>query len=352
MAEMELLRETRGRDQLQYIRNAIPWVTPQSIRDIPSTMAITRRAVSCRDAYLKLPRSAGVSTRQRVAADNAVTATSPIPALPASESLRALYYGGQHMSPLNLGQLPHTTPMSICGPSCGGSLLTVTTLNWRSTSAVIRTRLGRKAFAYTPYTGNSVTQVSLPWQGAVEYTDGTLQQRLYKYSTNAPCPHCDPNGTRGTMDSPWHLMLECQHADLVQLRLRLTASAPLLLNRLLRSIQDGHSRAGRITSTNETTLQMQQLQTLCDRATWIDADGKHVLFHLITALPWPASVATQCTPLSAWLGKLFDDTILERRFRRRPADIVIRWASHWIKAFANERWRLLTLSHAVNAVVV
>ena len=105
-----------------------------------------------------------------------------------------------------------------------------------------------------------------------------------------------------------------------------------------------------------------ELRALLDSVDWASADGKHVLYHMLTALPWPARVAVAggagargagadaATPLSAWLGSVFDATVLERRFRRRLADGIIRWASHWTRVFAAERWRVLAEARALEAI--
>ncbi len=83
---------------------------------------------------------------------------------------------------------------------------------------------------------------------------------------------------------------------------------------------------------------------------WSSADGMHVLYHMLAALPWPARVAAGGgAPLSALLGRVFDETVLERRCRRRLAG-VIRWASHWIRTIAVKRWRLLAQARARDAL--
>jgi hypothetical protein len=76
----------------------------------------------------------------------------------------------------------------------------------------------------------------------------------------------------------------------------------------------------------------------------------HVLFHMLAALPWPARVATGGgAPLSALLGRIFDETVLVRRCLARLADGVIRWASHWIRTIALERWRLHAQASALDS---
>ncbi len=62
-----------------------------------------------------LPRNADVSGW------HVVRALSRVPGAPATESLRAQYYGGTHLTVADLGILPLTTAMSVAGPSCGGT---------------------------------------------------------------------------------------------------------------------------------------------------------------------------------------------------------------------------------------
>ena len=189
------------------------------------------------------------------------------------------------------------------------------------------------------------------WDGAAQYTDGGIAERIRRYASRdaTSCPHCDPHRRLGTDSCPRHVILECQHGDLVHERQKLTASTPTLLLRLLGQIHNALARAGQPAIEGTIDQQMVELRELLDTTSWTSQDGKHVLFHLLTALPWPAAAATPRTPLSAWLGRLFDATLLQRRHRRKIADTVIRWASHWIKRFAAARWRLLTEAHALEA---
>jgi hypothetical protein len=128
------------------------------------------------------------------------------------------------------------------------------------------------------------------------------------------------------------------HEDLARVYRGLTASAPIMLQQL----------ASRI----EALQRAADLRTLSGAvAIWSSADGKHVLNHMLAALPWPVRVAAGGgAPLSALLGRIFDETVLERHYRRRLGDGVIRWASHWIRTFAAERWRLLAQAHAPDAI--
>lgn len=346
-AEEQMIRAAGGRDEAQRAALAAPWTPPNNIREIHPAVAVVRRAVACRTAYDALPSRSGVSTRQLQ--PPSATAEHKVPSVPAIRSLDALYYGGRHAPAASLGSVPYATSMSIAGPGCGGALLAVSTLNWHHTGPVALLRLGRKAFAYTPFSNGPSEPL---WHDAASYTEGSIQDRIWKYGSDRPqrCPHCDTRDACGSDNGPWHLLLECPHEDLASLRRDMVASAPGLITRLAEGIRRAHQQANRDVPDDATPAQIEELRLLADSTAWTSADGKHVLYHLLTALPWPASVATARTPLSAKLGRLFDRTVLQRRFRRKIADTVIRWAAHWIKAFAATRWRLLTESHAYTSI--
>lgn len=353
LAEKDALLAAPGRDAAQREARCVHIAAPDSLHDIHPTVAVARRAVACRSAYAALPRAAHISKRQ--AARHVVTAASAVPAAPARESLAALYYNGQHFTLADLGTRPHITPMSIAGPGCGGSLLAVCTLNWRVTMTPMRMRMGRKAFAFMPFYGGMGASRNAVWEGADMYKDGNLQQRIARYSRPGPCPHCERDSHCGLNDGPYHLTVECPHGDLAELRKRMCDAAELLLPNLLRALtqrRNRHLDAGRDDDDEEEAEDPRraELANLLDRTDWSSADGKHVLFHLLTVLPWTETVATADTPLSAWQGRVFDDTCLARRYRRSPADMVVRWASHWGRAFAGLRWRLLMEAHALDAL--
>lgn len=345
-AERELCTAS-GQNAAQVAARSAPWTPPASIRDIHASVAVARRAVACREAYAMLPRP--LSERQQHAFP--ITAETPIPAVPAIEHLRVLYYGGGYSLPADQGRLPYTTPMSVTGPNCGGSLPAVSTLNWHHTGPVMRLRLGSKAFVYGPF-NNAYDAADDLWEDAELYDETSFGARMGNYASDflpPSCPHCDSNRKRSTANGPWHLFLECTHGDVAQLRKELQASAPGLLDRLLEQIHLAYEHSGRRVPAEVVAERSWQLRALTEVADWTSADGKHVLYHLLTALPWPERAATARTPLTAWLGRLFDSTILERRHRRKIADTIIRWAAHWIRTFAALRWRLLSEAHALNA---
>ncbi len=114
-----------------------------------------------------------------------------------------------------------------------------------------------------------------------------------------------------------------------------------MLKQLLSLVQDAHARSGRALRRAVGRGQRAQLQALLTGKEWTSADGMHVIYHMLTALPWPARAASdtllQAMTLSAWLGALVDAAAFQRRHRGRVADHVIMWASRWIKALARTR---------------
>ena len=126
----------------------------------------------------------------------------------------------------------------------------------------------------------------------------------------------------------------------------MTASLRPMLLRLLHCIQAAQQGPGRALSQQQRAAnaeQRRELRALLDRTDWNAADGRHVAYHMLTAVPWSATaVRSRATaPLSAWLGDLFDDTSLPRRSRRGIANVVIDWADRWLRDFANLRGTLL-----------
>ena len=305
---------------------AIPRPAPEQWHQVRGKVAVFRRAYALQHSRSHLP----------AVGDNVINAASQPPSTKARDHLNVLLYGGQHEHVADLGELNSATPLSIAGPNCGGSLLTVTTLNWRDTSAVIRLRLGRVAFAHKPFYrerrhGRTRDETA---------DEAAFVHRVKKYSRPGCCPLCDADGSRDTDDAPWHLFFDCKHPAIVRLRMRLFSSMPRMLRQLLARLHEAHASSKRPLSQMQRELQSNQLTDLLEGINWDTVDGRHVIFHVLTALPWPAAAAAQAepaTPLSHWLGSQFDAAIFQRRYRRRIANHIIRWAARWIRTFATAR---------------
>jgi hypothetical protein len=95
------------------------------------------------------------------------------------------------------------------------------------------------------------------------------------------------------------------------------SSVPHMLKQLLSLVQDVHARSGCALRRAVGRGQRAQLQALLTGKEWTSADGMHVIYQMLTALPWPARAAPdtllQAMPLSAWLGALVDAAAFQRR---------------------------------------
>jgi hypothetical protein len=117
-----------------------------------------------------------------------------------------------------------------------------------------------------------------------------------------------------------------------------------MLKQLLNRIHEAFAMSRNSIPRDERDAQRACLAQLLTDMDWYSVDGKHIIYHMLTALPWPERAANQtqpATPLSAWLGKLFDTASFQRRHRRRIANHIITWAHHWIMSFAKLRTELL-----------
>jgi hypothetical protein len=78
-----------------------------------------------------------------------------------------------------------------------------------------------------------------------------------------------------------------------------------------------------------------------------------VLFHLLCAAPWMPRVVTTvtpaaqaCFPLTLTLGRLFEATKLQSRFLRSTSGHIVRFATKWIREFADARCAALDRARA------
>ena len=84
---------------------------------------------------------------------------------------------------------------------------------------------------------------------------------------------------------------------------------------------------------------------------------RHCTYRLILALPFPEAIVPQRPPdtfpfdraehltpdqyaVSRAMGRVFDSTVLTNVLVRRPATLIVNWASRWITSFAETRRRL------------
>lgn len=340
-AELNAMCRHDGRGQYDQASRAIAKPAPTQRYLIHRQVSIFRRAYGLQAARKQL--AIGAYTSSRLQLSNVITAATRPPSTTPAHHLSVLYYGGQHERPSDLGESIGASPLSIAGPLCGGSLLTVTTLNWRSTQPIIRLRTGRVCFAHAPFFSPRHHR-NVDNLDATDAENNSYGSRVAYYSTPDSCDLCDTDDEHNSDDGPWHLFFECMHPTVTRLRMRLFSSMPRMLKQLLDRVHEAFAVSRHNLPPDERIAQKARLAELLTDMDWYSVDGKHVIYHMLTALPWPERAANQAhpaTPLSAWLGRLFDTASFQRRHRRRIANHIIKWAYHWITSFAELRTRLL-----------
>ena len=299
----------------------------------------------------------------------------------------ALHYAGTLRTPLEaLGLAAHATPLSIHGAGgCSGATLAGLSLSDpRVPKAVMRWRQGRWALAFWPFTlrdpapenedassppgpvtdGQPRPQPAaraLPGRAryhsrratAVGVADGghetaaaIARSRTMEWGRPGHCRLCDPTGIRSTDDGPWHLLNECDNPLMRQAQTDIRAEAGTHLDRLAKAVLSAHEVAAtqreyRLKATDAATGLMQAAST----ADWDAPDGRHTLFRLSCALPFPpaATRTPDAMPLTSALGSLFQATTVARRHARRTYNLLGMRAYRWIMRLA-DAWRRATAS--------
>jgi hypothetical protein len=129
-------------------------------------------------------------------------------------------------------------------------------------------------------------------------------------------------------------------------RAALTLAAPGVVRTLCRGLLQAVTDAGSFRLQH--THLAQAVHTALRAADWSSEDGKHVLYRLLTVMPFPAVVTdvaaspTRPLPLTRALGELFDSVVVEPRWLRTVSGTWTRWASGQIVDLAREYRRCVS----------
>jgi hypothetical protein len=204
------------------------------------------------------------------------------------------------------------TPLSARGPMCSGGILALVSkrIPLKHWDALICAKLGRLGLVYSPFNEGS------PTQGDLNGEAGTS------------CPHrncgvayCDP----------FHVLTECTHPRLAELRDNLVARAGAIAHAILM-----------VKSGGEPDPAVETFSALPDA--WTSRAGRFMMFRLLTATPWSHKdvarghaghaeddgSAVLWYHLPAFLATFFD-TALRKTHTLRPL------ANMWVEA-AGSGW--------------
>ena len=131
---------------------------------------------------------------------------------------------------------------------------------------------------------------------------------------------------------------------------QLQAAAPPFIAALCKSLAE----AGGVGNARVQAAATAAAAALTDGALdWSTADGKHVLYRMVLATPFPAAMVVAAAPaagplpLSLALGTLFDSVIVPTHPLRRPCGLWALWASLWAHNLTAARGAVLAPAPAV-----
>ena len=249
----------------------------------------------------------------------------------------------------NLGSYSDSTPLSIVGPGCSGSLISTSTVKPKYATPALRARMGTTAVTLWPF--------AIPNQRVPNATRRRAAERRREAISNLEamnrraiegCEYCDSR----VPEDVWHILLECPAARYRSLRQQLMADVPEFLIDVLKLIGEILTRYiksyGAKDSEVDPVWAAKRVITrdIIERCDWTSPVGHFLLFRLLTVLPFPpsalppASSGRQVDPsreLLTLLRNLFESICLPRRVIRPLANKWIRWSYKWLIRFAETR---------------
>ena len=261
-------------------------------------------------------RAVGVMTWQSQAASSMTKAGKPIDAArdfdasaaDGTKEVAASFFAlGYRTTAARLGTYKSTTPLSARGPGCSGSILTS-----------VSRRLSRPAMAV-------LMGVRTGREGWHRVGSGGFNAAEYAADVPRPCHLCHGMGDEG----PYHACCVCPHGDVDEVRAKVIRTLPNLIYHLVRlgyqSIEpkDGDGLAA--------ALIAEAAQHLAEHQDWTTAEGRFIMFRLLSLTPWPAALPEAAAgPLTALLGRMFDAANAKSHRIRPLCNMWATWAQKWL----------------------
>lgn len=186
-----------------------------------------------------------------------------------------------------------TTPMSAWAAGCDGSPIALSTKLRRSQCRAIQAiRCGRIALAWWPFHFEA--------DSSVQQAAQSLKRKQAFIAADAPCRLCGSG-----VETPLHLIVACQHEEMVHFRNWLFKQTQHLLRRMdrvlrsaFRSPADGASPVGRTETALPKALEeaLSDLTAALKEATMSSDDSKIVMFRLMACAPWSAHDVREAAP--------------------------------------------------------
>ena len=204
------------------------------------------------------------------------------------------------------------------------------------------------------------------------YADFYTSRRAEARGQGNACTLCAPQPAPA--EDLWHLLFECNHPQVVEMQLRLHASAASAIRTLLKHLDRAIRRARSWypgTDVAPAVRSISSARRILDAAEGAPSDSEsedavpasrasrptidnYTIYRLILAAPFPADViphhplvgsADGPDPfaMARALGRVFDTLALPTVLLRPASTALVRWAGEWINAAAVSRRRLRTV---------
>jgi hypothetical protein len=153
-------------------------------------------------------------------------------------------------------------------------------------------------------------------------------------------------------DTPFHLLCECTNVVILKTRGQLQAAAPLFIATLCESLA---KECGTDNEEVQAAAASAISTVTAEGIDWSSTDGKHVLYRMVLAVPFPAAAITAASPaagllpISLTLGTLFDSIVVPKQKLRKPCNTWALWASLWARALATARGSVLAPAKKADA---
>jgi Reverse transcriptase (RNA-dependent DNA polymerase) len=259
-----------------------------------------------------------------------------------------MFDANEHIEDLYMGRLPvgaipedarvwsaWCPSLSLIGPRCA-SLLQQCTIPGLSPGVLV-TRLGRDALAYYPWNQRRLVTKTGPKDPSVP---------LFSKQRPDRCPLCKMEGDENK-ESPHHYFFKCPHPQMVRHRKELKASLRNFLAEWLESLYQGTRLSNMLDEGKQELTNMLAAVQRVTTALKSDANDiqNWVIYRMLLALPFPSFLAAAEEGIAIDLGTIFDYARIMPRYTSKPANMLMRWATKWIKTFAETRLRLLPRGH-------
>ena len=285
------------------------FLAPRCYSDIQVAAAVTGRSVS----FIYMQREAARTLREE---RPPATITLPPPSRGSAIHTAALHFG-HHAATAALGARQGSTPISISGPGCSGSLLAHS--DTRKYPAVMSAQLGDEALATPPF-ANATTSAT-PWS-----------QR--DWINDHACRLCGR-----TTETIYHLACVCDHPTATSFRDSAHASLRTLIHLLWtngRALIRHHARQHVIHVADAVAM----TEYTGGRAPPL-AEQHFLLYWMLMATPWPRSATTTIDygshfHVAAALGSLFDSLNARPGYLRVWADTWLSWSEAHINDLASK----------------